>query len=125
MLPLQTLQTSKSTEESFQEELQQLQSKLEEEIATHKRDNSANLSQVAELEGTVREEREKRERQEQERERERAQLQAEINRLSKELSDNKVCVHVRNQDLCMCARNLSMRVNKLEIKTSNCFTCMK
>ena len=87
---LQTLQTSKGAEESLQEELKQVQSKLEEEISTHKRDNSANSTRVAELEGAVREEREKREQLRQDRERETAQLQAQINKLSKELSDNKV-----------------------------------
>ena len=93
-LHMQTLQTSKSAEDSLQNELQQLRSKLEEEVATHKRDNSANSGQIAELEGTVREEREKREKLEQERERETTELKEDINRLSKELSDNKVRVHV-------------------------------
>jgi chromosome segregation ATPase len=88
--PLQTLQTSKSAEDSLQKELQQVQSKLEEEMAAHKRDNSANSGQVAELEGTVREEREKRERLQQERERETTQLKDSIDRLSKELSDSRV-----------------------------------
>lgn len=103
---MQTLQTSKNTEQSLQQELQQLQSKLEEEIATHKRDSSANLSKIAELEGSVREEREKGERQEQERERETARLQAEISKLSNDLSNNKVCMymystlHVHVEDYC-------------------------
>ena len=92
---MQTLQTSKSAEDSLQNELQQLRSKLEEEVATHKRDSSANSGQIAELEGTVREEREKREKLEQERERETTQLKEDIKRLSKELSDNKVSVYVR------------------------------
>lgn len=42
----------------------------------------------------MREQREKREKLEQERERETTQLKEDINRLSKELSDNKVCVRV-------------------------------
>ena len=63
-------------------------------MATHKRDNSTNSGQIAELEGTVREEREKRERVEQERERETTQLKEDIDRLSKDLSNNKVNIHV-------------------------------
>ena len=63
-------------------------------MAAHKRDNSTNSGQIAELEGTVREEREKRERVEQERERETTQLKEDIDRLSKDLSNNKVSIHV-------------------------------
>ena len=92
ILLLQTLQTSKSAEDSLQKELQQVRSKLEEEIAVHKSDNSANVGQIAELEGTVREEREKREKLEQARERETTQLKEDVSRLSKELSDNRVSV---------------------------------
>ena len=92
---LQTLQMSKSAEDSLQKELQQVQSRLEEEVAAHKRDNSTNSGQIAELEGTVREEREKRERVEQERERETTQLKEDIDRLSKDLSNNKVSIHVQ------------------------------
>lgn len=91
---LQTLQTSKSAEDSLQKELQHVQSRLEEEVAAHKRDNSANSGQIAELEGTVREEREKRERVELEKERETTQLKEDIDRLSKDLSNNKVSVYV-------------------------------
>ena len=54
----------------------------------------------------MREQKEKREKLEQERERETTQLKEDINRLSKELSDNKVCVHMYN---------LSLGVDKLEI----------
>ena len=56
----------------------------------------------------MREQREKREKLEQERERETTQLKEDINRLSKELSDNKVCVHVYMY-------NLFLGVDKLEI----------
>ena len=91
---LQTLQTSRSTEDSLQEELKKLQSKLEEEVATHKRDNETNSSHVATLESQLREGKEKMEQLQLERKEQTLALQEEIKKLSKELSDNKVCTHV-------------------------------
>ena len=58
------------------------------------------MGQIAELEGTVREEREKREKLEQARERETTQLKEDVSRLSKELSDNRVSVCAHTCILC-------------------------
>ena len=87
---LQTLQTSKSAEDSLQEELTKLQTKLAEEVSSHKRDEAASSSRVAELEGQVSEWREKEEQLRQEREKERESLQTEMKKISKELTDSKV-----------------------------------
>lgn len=59
-------------------------------MSAHKRSSLENSTRVAELEGQVREEEERRERLQQEKDWEVATLQEEIKKLSKELSDNKV-----------------------------------
>ena len=59
-------------------------------MESHKRDNAQHAASSAALESQMREGKEKREKLKQEKERETAELQDEVKKLSKELSDSKV-----------------------------------